>query len=280
MEKIILTYGSNRAMIFSLGATVGSIELSKNGQTHSILDGYTTIDDVRKGVGSKSALMIPFPNRIRDGMYVFDGVKHQLPLNKADEGHAIHGLVLQQNFDIVEQKEGSVSLRTILEPSEGYPFRLEILVRYVLDDGFSVHLLIKNIGEQSAPVGAGWHPYFMLGPVDGLGLKLDAKTRVVIDDRMVPTGEESYTTFQERRVIGDTKFDDGFVGEGAVLYTKDFALICWQDLPYIQIYTPPHRNSIAIEPMSCKTDAFNNGDGLKVLKPGADFKARFGVRIE
>jgi aldose 1-epimerase len=50
--------------------------------------------------------------------------------------------------------------------------------------------------------------------------------------------------------------------------------------PYLQIYTPDHRKSIAIENLSAAPDAFNNGLGLKVLEPGeaATFTTKFIIR--
>jgi aldose 1-epimerase len=48
---------------------------------------------------------------------------------------------------------------------------------------------------------------------------------------------------------------------------------------YLQIYTPDHRNSIAIENLSAPPDTFNNGIDLKVLTPGemAEFKTVFKI---
>jgi aldose 1-epimerase len=49
--------------------------------------------------------------------------------------------------------------------------------------------------------------------------------------------------------------------------------------PYLQLYTPPHRESIAIENLSAAPDAFNNGMGLINLEPGASatFKTAYTI---
>jgi aldose 1-epimerase len=49
--------------------------------------------------------------------------------------------------------------------------------------------------------------------------------------------------------------------------------------PYLQIFIPNHRKSIAIENLSAAPDAFNNGIGLKVLAPGesASYTTKFVI---
>ena len=46
---------------------------------------------------------------------------------------------------------------------------------------------------------------------------------------------------------------------------------------FLQVFTPPHRQSIALEPMTCNIDAFNNQDGLKMLAPKETLSGVFGV---
>jgi Galactose mutarotase and related enzymes len=41
-----------------------------------------------------------------------------------------------------------------------------------------------------------------------------------------------------------------------------------ENYPYLQVYTPPHRQSIAIENLSAAPDVFNNRMGLIELEPG------------
>ena len=62
----------------------------------------------------------------------------------------------------------------------------------------------------------------------------------------------------------------------------------WQDpgFAYVHVYTADtlpdageRRHSVAIEPMTCAPDAFNSGDGLRVLGPGESFRGRWGVAL-
>jgi len=48
---------------------------------------------------------------------------------------------------------------------------------------------------------------------------------------------------------------------------------------FLQVYTPPHRKSIAIEPMTCAPNAFNNEQGLIILAPFESFSASWGISM-
>ncbi|WP_278255977.1 hypothetical protein [Nocardioides convexus] len=51
---------------------------------------------------------------------------------------------------------------------------------------------------------------------------------------------------------------------------------------WLQVYTADDtatpRVSVAVEPMTAPPDAFNSGDDLVVLEPGASFAATWGIR--
>ena len=62
-------------------------------------------------------------------------------------------------------------------------------------------------------------------------------------------------------------------GAGRRIAVKANARQC----PFFQVFTPPHGESIALEPMSCNVDAFNNGEGLVALEPGKEWKAKMEI---
>lgn len=170
---------------------------------------------------------------------------------------------------------------------KGYPFEFQVTLTYSLmgDKGFQYKTKITNLGNCSIPVGDGWHPYFKTeGKVDRLHIKIPAESRIEVDAQTIPTG-----SFQ----IGNKEFDTGFVlqkaGGKAIteLYDPELDLkIClWQETGkwkynYLQVFIPPSRNSIAIEPMTCTADAFNHRIVLIILEPRQSFAANCGVRLE
>jgi aldose 1-epimerase len=122
-------------------------------------------------------------------------------------------------------------------------------------------------------------------------MQLPACEKVEISDRMIPTGARTaYADFARKKSVGDTVLDNCFQANqsngtyalklegngGAQLSVKASA----RQFPYFQVFTPPHRESIALEPMSCNVDAFNNGQGLITLEPDKEWKAKMTVTLE
>ncbi len=111
-----------------------------------------------------------------------------------------------------------------------------------------------------------------------------------VDKQMIPNGEiTSYNEFAQPRTIGGTQLDTCFFlgDQGLVnLILEENATpiklaLCYdtKDFPYLQVYTPPHRKTIAIEPMTCAPDAFNNHKGIKTLPPQEKFSCTFTIQV-
>lgn len=179
---------------------------------------------------------------------------------------------------------------------KGYPFKFQVTLTYSLmaDKGFQYKTTIANLGNCSIPVGDGWHPYFKTeGKVDRLHIKIPAWSRIEVDVQMIPTGKRIHDNYAGSFQIGNKDFNMGFVLQKAggkaltELYDPELDLkIClWQETGkwkynYLQVFIPPSIKSIAIEPMTCITDAFNNRIGLVVLEPRQSFTANCGVQLE
>ena len=142
------------------------------------------------------------------------------------------------------------------------------------------------------PMGFGWHPYFKIdtSAIDNLKMQLPDCRLVELDERMMPTGETMpFYTFSELTTIGNKRFDNCFILENSEsrratihLQSEAKTLSIWQEtaaFPYFQIYTPEHRQSIAIEPMTCNIDAFNNENGLWVLDSEEEKQFTFGIKL-
>lgn len=294
--------GEYIAFIPEYGANIAELVLNKKEKAYSIIDGYSTPAELVAHQRAKSDKLIPFPNRIKDGKYSFRGKNYQLPINFPTENHAIHGLIYDKSFREIDsnitETQASIELEYVYNGDiSGYPFQYAVQVTYFLtkENGFKCTTTVKNRGDQSMPFGDGWHPYFQFGKkVDELMLKIPATKLTEVDDRMIPTGRIlSFDQYRELTQIGDTKFDSGFrvePDEGIItteIYEPDqnLKIKIWQETGkwkynFLQIYIPPSRMSIAVEPMTCNIDAFNNKDGLIVLEPGRVFEANYGVMLE
>ena len=168
-----------------------------------------------------------------------------MAISEPERATALHGLVLWVNWRPLRRTPESVALGFVLHPQPGYPFTLALEVSYVLaDSGLEVGLQATNVRAEPAPVGLGFHPAFTVGDP-----RID-QTRLEI-----PAREEPLVTLW---------MDAGF--------------------DYLQAYTcdvvpdpSQRRHGITLEPMTCAPDAFNSGEGLRILEPGEAFAARCGL---
>src|SRR4051812_12397563 len=76
----------NRAVLVEVGGTLR--DYSAGGV--QVLDGF---DADELSPASAGQVLAPWPNRIRDGRYEFEGVPYQLALTEPNRHNAIHGLV-------------------------------------------------------------------------------------------------------------------------------------------------------------------------------------------
>jgi len=296
--QFVLQRARQRAVVTEVGATlrswrVGELQQLDTFQVHELDHGY------------RGKVLAPWPNRIRDARYVFAGAEHRTTVSQPERRSALHGLVLWVNWRPLRRSVDRVALGYVLHPQPGYPFTLELEVEYRLErDGLTVTLRATNVGAAIAPFGAGFHPYLTLGGerIDDVLLELPARTRQPVDERLLPTGappvdvEATEYDFRRARPIGplalDTCFGDlerGADGLARVRLTAPDggrALTLWMDecFSYVHAYTADtlaeparRRGGIAIEPMTCAPDAFNSGDGLLALVPGASFAGRWGL---
>ncbi|WP_308467682.1 aldose 1-epimerase family protein [Rathayibacter soli] len=247
-------------------------------------------------------VLVPWPNRVKDGRWTLNGKQQQLNLTEPDRANAIHGLLRFAPYTLAERSDETVTLAATVFPQSGYPFLLDTSVRYELvEDGLTVTHSITNVGTADAPVAVGTHPYFTIGdvPTEDLTLTLNAATHFTVDDRLNVVGEHPVdgTEFDLRAGgrVGDLHLDDGWGDVGLVdghseqtLTAPDGRTVSmWADehFRYVQVYTsrelkslPAGQVAIAIEPMTAPTNALNTGRDLKWLTPGETWSVAWGVR--
>jgi aldose 1-epimerase len=296
-EQFEIGYESQRATVVEVG---GGIREYLAGD-RPVLEPYDVGAVCDAGHG---APLIPWPNRLGDGRYTFDGVSYQLPLSEPGRHNAIHGLLRWRPWQLRDRTAARVVVGARLHPMAGYPFDLDVEIGYELGPaGLTVRTTATNVGDRAAPFGSGQHPYLSpgSGTVDGCNLRLDAATRVTTDaERQLPTGSEPVTgtahDFREPRILGSVALDDAFTdlvrdGQGrswALLTGVDGRTAAlWVDESYsvLQVFTGDtlgperRRRGLAAEPMTCPADAFRTGTGLIRLEPGATTSATWGALL-
>ncbi len=230
-------------------------------------------------------------------------MQQQLPWSEPANQNAIHGLTRWMNWQPVRVSGDTISMRLLLHAQPGYPFAISLQHDYTLSDtGLTVTHTARNVGATAVPYGVGMHPYFTVGTsvVDSCVLSLPAARYFVTNSRSIPTGPAvpvagTAFDFRKPRAVGGTVFDTGFadllrdrngVARIGLQAPSGRAITLWLDAAhqYVQIYsgdTLPdvnrRRRSLAIEPYTCAADAFNNGFGVRTIKPGDVFQATWGV---
>ncbi|WP_164461551.1 hypothetical protein [Neoactinobaculum massilliense] len=243
-------------------------------------------------------VLLPWPNRVRDGQFAFRDHEYRLPLNEAELGNAIHGFVRDADWAVSQQDGASVTLTLVTSQRPDWPGRFRARVTYALSEtGLTVTVSVENVGEKAFPVGFGAHPYVTFNaPIDGARVSLRAGVMVETDERNLPvrTAPVAGTKFDfsSGRTIGTLTVDNAFRLEPAgqpwkVQVELDRAgdtarRTVWgsENLPWCQLFVPPARDALAVEPNSCAADALNSPvthADLVALEPNTDITWQWGM---
>ncbi|MCY4666723.1 MAG: aldose epimerase, partial [Rhodococcus sp.] len=162
---------------------------------------------------SAGLVLAPWPNRIRDGRFMFDGIEHQLEITEPALGNASHGFVRRRNWSLVDHTYERVELSVDVGLHKGWPYPLQLTVAYEVGaEGLTVTHTATNKGATSSPFGLGMHTFIRAGdfPLDECALHLAAGTRLPIDPaRMLPNADSQavagtdYAFRQPRLVDGE-----------------------------------------------------------------------------
>jgi aldose 1-epimerase len=293
-EQIEIALADQRAVVVEVGG--GLREYSAAGRP--LLDGYRADEMSTSGRGQ---VLIPWPNRVRDGSYEFEGRRHQLAINDTAEQDAIHGLVRWAAWIVAEREPHRVVMEHVLHPQPGYPFSLGLSIEYRLSEvGLRARTTATNLGATACPYGAGAHPYLTVGTatVDSVILRAPGRTVLRSDERGIPIGagpvDDTGYDFRAPRPIGKTKLDHAFTdlerdedGLARVELTDPAGgggLTLWADESYghLMLFTGDSlvdvdRRSLAVEPMTCPPNAFRTGDALIRLQPGRTVTSTWGI---
>jgi aldose 1-epimerase len=289
-EQLELAAGDQRAVVVQVGG--GLRTYSAGGR--EVLLGYAASELCTSGRGQ---VLAPWPNRLEEGRYEFDGQAHELPLDEHENRTAIHGLVRWSAWTVREHDAARLVLEHTLHPRPGYPFRLELALVYSLsEEGLAVEATAINTGDAPCPFGLGAHPYLAVAArADEVVLRVPARTMIAHDERGLPRETEEVEgtrfDFREPRPIGGAKLDhtcgalerDGDGRAAVEARGPDGAVRLWADAayPYLQVFTGDlpdvGRRGVAVEPMTCPANAFRTGEGLLRLEPGDSFAGSWGI---
>jgi aldose 1-epimerase len=294
--QTITQHTTNQTSIISLqkGKSKAEISLLNGGAlTQLIIDEITIIEDFSKKIDYKqsyaSSILFPFANRILDGKYEYLNQKHQLNQNAASSTNAIHGLIYNKPFKVIDKKYNLNSVSVTLAYTQktkqkGFPFLFSILLTYTLfENDISLKVTINNIDDKSFPFTVGWHPYFYSEDRKSSIIKINSIKEIIHNDKMIPIKTED-SKLPNHFKIGNQKFDNCYLlkDDSVTFKTPNYSLKLRSsfDKNYIQIYTPELDNHIAIEPITGPSNSFNNNLGLKTLQPKEVFNIQWTIQLK
>ena len=286
----------------AFGGVLRQLVLRKGNIRYKVLDSPASAQALLADETYASALLYPFPSRVRHGIYHFNREDYALPMNETMRDNAIHGFVHGKPFAVVKQETTVEHALVAVQYNytgdvPGYPFPFALTVTYTLSaNGLTLAYEARNRSTVKCPAAFGWHPYFTLNntPTDDLTLTLPIRATITLNEHMIangrqPVADDRRGTFSLKDVSLDTPWLAQFTEENGRSEAKtvlswpanDVSLEITQSdaLGYVVVYTPTRRDSIAIEPLTANVDAFNNGEGLTVLQPGETMNGTISVRL-
>lgn len=267
----------------------------------ALIEGYP---ESERCSGARGQTLIPWPNRIRSGTYRWNGTEHQLELTEPSTSGAIHGLTRWSTWDLIEHDTEHAIFRHVLYPRPGWDWVYDCRIEYTLtDDGLTVSTTATNRSDMAGPYGTGAHPYLTVGTptIDSASVIVPASTFLPVDSVGIPTGtvpvSGTYYDLRSETELGDRQLDVAYtdlargpddLARVRMTGPNGDSVTLWSDAayPFLEVYTGDtqaparRRTGLAIEPMTCAPDAFNSGNGLITLEPGATHTATWGIRPE
>ncbi len=240
-------------------------------------------------VSYASAILFPFANRVENGRYTFQQNQYSLETNAIGESNALHGLVYNKTFTLIDQEVSydfaSVTLRYDEQQKvKGFPFHYSLELTYILrNENLELKVEVKNKDSKSFPFTIGWHPYFWSTNLYHSYLSINSDKKLSVDEKKIPVKIDDVKVDDVIQIM-DNDFDDCFVlnNNEVNFKTPDYSINLRSSYAhnYVQIYTPKGVNAIAIEPITGPSNSFNNKFGLQILDAGEKYNVNWVLNLK
>ena len=232
--------------------------------------------------------LVPFSNRIGHATLQWQGTSHPLVRNNGDEPHAIHGVGWQRPWGLLDSDERFAMLSYEHRPDASWPFAFDASQTFRIAPGsLELTLSVTNQSGQSAPLGIGWHPYFVKRPDSQISFEATGRWEMGADK--LPTHRAATTGLDAGCATLDV--DHCFDGWPGSVQLRDAQLVTRisSGLSRLVVFTNPTRDFVAIEPVSHVNNALNlavhpgaqpQDLGIQVLAPGETLSASMTIEVE
>ncbi|QTE24019.1 aldose 1-epimerase [Polaribacter cellanae] len=238
--------------------------------------------------GYSSAILFPFANRIEDGKYTYKNKEYQFKSNEPKSKNALHGLVFNKEFKILEKEITSNSASVSIYYSEkndckSFPFKYSLYATYtLLEEELQLKITVKNDDSTSFPFVLGWHPYFNCDNFKNSFLNFKSNKKIIFDNNLITKEIVAHKTASKFE-IANKQLDDCFVLKDNIVqfstpkYKLELSSTAKEN--FLQLYSPKDKPIIAIEPMTGISNSFNNKIGLQELEAKKTYALTWGVKF-
>ncbi len=248
----------------------------------------TPINELTMARQAGSYALVPFSNRVGQATLQWAGTGHPLVQNNGDEPHAIHGVGWQRPWTVLQADTRFALLSYEHKPDSSWPFAFDSSQAFRLSPNtLEMTLSITNQGDAPAPVGLGWHPYFVKRARSHISFKADARWEMGADK--LPTHRVAAHGLDSD--CASLEVDHCFEGWPGVVHLLDELLHTRisSSLRRLVVFTNSTRDFVAIEPVSHVNNAINllasgaasaDALGVRVLQPGESMSAEVSIQVE
>ncbi|GAL80089.1 putative aldose-1-epimerase [Algibacter lectus] len=195
-----------------------------------------------------SSILFPFANRIKDGTYTYNNETYKFPVNEVPNNNALHGLVFDKTFDVIDETttENSASVKLLYKEdkkSEGFPFTYSIQLEYrITETTLDLNVEVKNTDSETFPFTLGWHPYFLSSNLSESLLSFESTKKMVFSERMITT-ETTNNPDPSEMLLKDKQLDDCWELEKTEVEfatpNYNLSINSSEENCFLQAYTPP-----------------------------------------
>jgi aldose 1-epimerase len=235
-----------------------------------------------------SSILFPFANRINDGVYTFKKQTYKFSVNELQNNNALHGLVFNKKFKVIttactEHSASAKLLYTEDKESAGFPYTYSIELEYILNEtNLDLKVKVTNTDTKEFPFTLGWHPYFVSEDLSESYLSFKSSKKLIFNDRMITIGTTTNPDASKIKLKNKQLDDCWELDETPVSFVTpnyNLSINSTEKQSFLQAYTPPVKNVIAIEPTTGISDSFNNEIGLKTLHPADTYEVKWSLKL-
>ena len=280
MERIHLERGRTRCTIVpAVGGRLHQLEIQDAGSWLPLL---LSPDDMAEAaaqpMASGSFALVPWPNRIKDGVFEFDGKRYKLERNH--NGDAIHGFGFRRPWTVDDVSATACVLSLAFDAA--WPFGGRSLQEFTLNDDSIMQRVELHATDQPFPAGIAWHPYFRrdVRPGSEPRVQVLADEMYELDDmistgRILPVSGEA--DLRNAPELGERLLDHCYRDVRSPMRIRwgDIELTMEQSANQTHAVVYTASQAFCVEPQTCAIDAFNleasgtrQDTGMAVVAPG------------